>query len=79
MTLEYFHDRICEELSGAEMSATELGHAELLYKMFETYYEQAVKAFTTVPEHMSKMQKCIVDKYMEGYAKVKALHDAYNK
>ena len=101
MTLEYFHDRICDELSGAEdyvkfamevramdpsfgkhfveMSATELSHAEMLFKMFEIYYSKASAVFTTVPEHMSKMQKCIVDKYMEGYAKVKALHDAYNK
>lgn len=101
MTLEYFHDRICDELSGAEdyikfamevramdssfgkhfveMSAMELDHATTLYKMFETYYQQASKAFTEIPEHMSKMQKCITDKYMEGYAKVKALHDAYNK
>lgn len=101
MTLEYFHDRICDELSGAEdyvtfamevramdpsfgkhfveMSAAELDHATKLYKMFEIYYSQATKAFTTIPEHMSKMQKCIVEKYMSGYAKVKALHDAYEK
>ena len=101
MTLEYFHDRICDELSGAEdyvkfamevramdasfgkqfveMSATELSHAETLFKMFEQYYAQATKAFSTVPEHMSKMRKCIVDKYMDGYAKVKAYHEAYNK
>lgn len=101
MTLEYFHDKICDELSGAEdyvtfamevramdpsfakqfvdMSAAELDHAMRLYKMFEQYYAQAAKAFTTIPEHMSNMQKCIVEKYMKGYAKVKALHDAYNK
>lgn len=101
MTLEYFHDRICDELSGAEdyitfamevramdasfgkqfadMSAMELDHATRLFKMFEQYYGQAAKAFTEIPEHMSKMQKEITEKYMKGYAKVKALHDAYNK
>ena len=101
MTLEYFHDKICDELSGAEdyitfamevramdasfgkqfadMSAMELDHATRLYKMFEQYYAQASKAFSVIPEHMSEMQKEIAHKYMKGYAKVKALHDAYNK
>ena len=101
MTLEYFHDRICDELSGAEdyikfamevramdgnfakqfadMSAMELDHATRLFKMFEQYYAQASKAFSVVPEHMSSMQKEIANKYMEGYAKVKTLHDAFNK
>ena len=101
MTLEYFHDKICDELSGAEdyikfamevramdptfakqfveMSAAELDHATKLYKMFEQYYMQATKAFSEIPQHMSDMQKCIVNKYMDGYAKVKTLHDAYSK
>lgn len=101
MTLEYFYDRICDELSGAEdyitfamevramdgnfskqfveMSAAELDHATRLYKMFEQYYQQAAKAFSTIPEHMTKMQKEIIDKYMTGYAKIKIMHEAYNK
>lgn len=101
MTLEYFHDRICDELSGAEdyitfameiramdasfskqfveMSAAELEHATKLYKMFEQYYQQAVKSFSTIPDHMSKIQKEIMEKYMSGYAKVKAMHEAYSK
>lgn len=29
--------------------------------------------------HMSDMQKIVVNKYMDGYARVKTLHDAYNK
>lgn len=101
MTLEYFHDRICDELSGAEdyitfameirdmdasfakqfadMSAMELDHATKLFKMFEQYYQQVSKAFTQVPEYMTKLQKETADKYMNGYAKVKMLHDAYSK
>ena len=101
MTLEYFHDRICDELSGAEdyikfamevramdatfakqfvdMSAAELDHATRLFKMFEQYYQKATSVFSEIPKEMSDMQKCVVDKYTEGYPKVKALHDAYNK
>lgn len=101
MTLEYFHDRICDELSGAEdyikfamevramdasfakqfveMSAAELDHATRLYKMFEQYYQKASTAFSEIPAYMSDLKKCIVDKYMEEYPKIKAMHDAYNK
>ena len=101
MTLEYFHDRICDELSGAEdyikfamevramdpsfakqfveMSAAELDHATRLYKMFEQYYQKATTAFSEIPTYMSDMQKCVVDKYMDSYPKIKAMHEAYNK
>lgn len=101
MTLEYFHDRICDELSGAEdyikvamevramdasfakqfveMSAAELDHATRLYKMFEQYYQKATSTFSEIPAYMSDMKKCIVDKYMECYPKIKAMHEAYNK
>ena len=101
MTLEYFNDRICDELSGAEdyikfamevramdasfakqfveMSAAELDHATRLYKMFEQYYAKVTAGHVEVPEYMQKIQKCVIDCYMEGYPKVKALHEAYNK
>lgn len=62
-----------------DMSATELGHATQLYKMFEDYYDSLKTSYKDVPEWIEECRDKIVDMYTEKFAKVKLMHEAYNK
>lgn len=61
------------------MSATELDHATNIYKMAEASYDETVRAYSEPPKHLHEMWECIVDKYTTKSAKVKYMHDMYNK
>lgn len=61
------------------MSATELEHATMLYKMFEEYHAKLVETYgeDKMPEYLEELIEEIVDLYTEKSAKVKYLHDMY--
>lgn len=62
-----------------DMSAAELNHATNIYKMAEKSYHETAGAYKEVPEYVKDMWECIVDKYASCSAKVKYMHEMYNK
>lgn len=62
-----------------DMSAAELGHATNIYKMAEQSYKETKSAYNEVPKWIEDMWDCIVDKYTTCSAKVRYMHDMYNK
>lgn len=64
------------------MSATELVHADNLYKMFEQYYAIIAKSYGTpdkVPDYLSDMRNKIAEMYMTESAAIKYMHETYKK
>lgn len=62
-----------------EMSATELNHATTLYNMAQQYYQKVTQAFTESPRYMTDTWDYIANEYAEKSAKVKYIHEMYNK
>ncbi|MBR4377273.1 MAG: hypothetical protein IKP50_00075 [Bacilli bacterium] len=62
-----------------DMSTAELNHATNIYKMAEMSYTETKGAYKEVPEWIDEMWKCIVDKYAHCSAKIKYMHEMYNK
>ena len=67
----------------ADMSAVELGHATNLFKMFEDYFNGLVKDISEQSRAgmpwLDSSKKEIVDMYTEKYAKVRYMHELFNK
>lgn len=61
------------------MSAMELEHASNIYKMAEASYKETAESYNDPPEYLHEMWECIVKKYADKTAKVKYMHEAYNK
>ena len=61
------------------MSATELEHATNIYKMAEMSYKETADAYSEPPEFLHEMWEYIVDKYTKKTAKVKYMHEAFNR
>lgn len=60
------------------MSSDELTHATDFYKMFETYYADCTKAYSTnIPEYLEKKAHEITECYAHKASKVKYLHEMY--
>lgn len=101
MTLEYLHERICEELCDAKeyiklaielksskpeeaktfatMSSDELSHATNLFKIYDSRYNEAIKAYSEVPGYMQECRDEVVETYTKKAAKVKYLHELYQR
>lgn len=62
-----------------DMSATELDHATKLWKMFEQYYKIIVDNYKTVPDYIEELHEEAAKEYAERSAKVKYMHEMYNK
>lgn len=62
-----------------DMSANELTHATHIYKMAEMSHKETIQAYKDSPEYISDMWECIVDKYAKCSAKIKYMHEMYNK
>ncbi len=62
-----------------DMSATELDHATKLWKMFEQYYKIVADKYKTVPEYIEELYNEASEEYAERSAKVKYMHEMYNK
>ena len=62
-----------------DMSAAELGHATKLWKMFEQYHKILEEKYKTVPECIEKLYDEAAEEYAERSAKVKYMHEMYNK
>ena len=62
-----------------EMSAAELDHATKLWKMFDQYYKIISDNFKTIPDYIEEIHKDLAYKYAEKSAKVKYMHEMYNK
>lgn len=63
-----------------DMSSAELGHASNLYKMFNEEVEGLRKVYTNgLPDYIQNIVSDVTKNYTECYAKVKYMHDAYNK
>lgn len=66
-----------------EMSAAELNHAAVQYKIFEEHYTNITAVFSddqkAAMPWLSEMLAEVTDLYSEKYAKVKAMHDLFNK
>ena len=66
-----------------DASAVELTHATMLFKMFEEHYTNITKTFTddqkAAMPWLSEVRTEIVDLYAEKYAKVKSMHELFNK
>lgn len=62
-----------------EMSAAELNHATNLHKMYDEYCQVVGQSYMQLPKYMNDIRSEIADVYAEEYAKVKMMHDAYNK
>ena len=63
----------------AEMSSAEVKHAEAIYKMYEEHYESIASAYKTIPRYVEDIHDCIEDMYDERMAKIKEMHEMYNK
>lgn len=61
------------------MSATELEHASNIYKMAETSYKETTTPYKEVPENLWNTWDEMVKKYAKCSAKVKYMHEMYNK
>lgn len=63
-----------------EMSAAELEHATKLWKMFDQYYKIISDTYkTNVPDYIEELHKAAAEEYAEKSAKVKYMHEMYNK
>ena len=62
-----------------DMSAAELSHANNLMKMFNDFYKNMTEKSKEIPEYITKAHEEAANMYAEKYAKVKMLHEAYNK
>lgn len=62
-----------------DMSAAELNHASNLYKMFSEEADNLKRAYKEMPEWLDNIIHDTNVHYSECYAKVKYMHDAYNK
>ena len=62
-----------------DMSAAELNHATNLYKMSDEYYREVISSYKEVPEYIKNVWDEIVSMYAEKSAKVKYMHEMYNK
>lgn len=62
-----------------DMSAAELGHATTLHKMYDEYCQVVGKSYNELPQYMRDIHSEIAKIYAECYAKVKLMHEAYNK
>lgn len=62
-----------------EMSGAELNHATNLRKMYDEYCQTVGKAYTDLPKYMKDIHIEVTDMYTDEYAKIKFLHEAYNK
>lgn len=62
-----------------DMSAAELDHATKLWKMFEQYYKIVADKYKTVPEYIEELYREASEEYAERSAKVKYMHEMYNK
>lgn len=61
-----------------EMSASELKHAEYLYKMFGEYYQQMKNAYKEVPKYIQDINTEIADTYTDEAAKIRLMHEMVN-
>ena len=62
-----------------DMSAAELDHATKLWKMFEQYHKILKDKYTTVPEYIEELYDEAAEEYAERSAKVRYMHEMYNK
>lgn len=62
-----------------DMSGVELNHATMLRKMYEEYCQVVGKSYIELPKYMRDIAAEIADMYTDEYAKVKLMHEAYNK
>ena len=62
-----------------DMSAAELNHSTLLFKMFGEYYKKLSEAYSEVPAYITEINERITDKYTTMYAEIKIMHDMYSK
>lgn len=62
-----------------EMSSMELGHASNLYKMFSEEAELVKKTYKEIPKYLDDIITDTNEHYSECYAKIKYMHEAYNK
>lgn len=62
-----------------EMSAAELDHATKLWKMFDQYYKIISDSYKTVPDYIDELHNEAASDYAEKSAKIKYMHEMYNK
>ena len=66
-----------------EMSAQELAHATAQFKMAEEYFQSILTNYSeeqrAAMPWLDESKAEIVELYTEKYAKVKAMHDLFNK
>ena len=63
----------------AEMSSSELTHAEHLYKMFNEYYQKMTSTYKVVPAYIQEANNEIQEMYTERPSKIKSLHTMYSQ
>ena len=62
-----------------EMSMAELDHASKLWKMSEQYYKIISDNYKTIPDYIEEVHKEIVNEYTEKSARIRYMHEMYNK
>lgn len=62
-----------------DMSSAELKHATNLYNMAQEYYVKMTSKYTVIPEYIKQMWEDLTKYYTEMTAKIKYIHDMYNK
>jgi len=62
-----------------DMSATELNHATNIYKMAEQSYKETITPYKEVPKNLWDTWDEMNTKYSECSAKVRYMHEMYNK
>lgn len=62
-----------------DMSAMELEHATNIYKMAESSYKETIAAYNEPPKYLKDLWDCMVEMYTEKSAKVRYMHEMYNK
>lgn len=60
-----------------DMSAAELEHATMLYKMFQEYYSKLDAEFKELPDYVTEAKEMLDEKYTKCSAEIKYLHDIY--
>lgn len=61
----------------AEMSANELEHATMLYKMFQEYHAKLAGEFKELPDYIKEAKTKIDDEFAKCSVEIKMMHELF--
>lgn len=62
-----------------DMSIAELGHATMLFDLFNDYYKTLGGSYAEMPKYIEDTKTEITNKYVDCYPKIKIMHEMFTK